>query len=207
MTLKDHAKLGAKLNPAFQICLKKICHLFPPDEKGSKFYILLFSLVWKVNCLNQKTFTGVLFCDAEGPCKLSATTESCFPTKHKKNWQFVSSGQKGSKFQNLLLWFLRKVNCLNQKTFTWVFFCATEGPWKVWAKTESCFPNQSEKACSICFQWAKPFQLSYFIALFCVKGKFLQPKPFTGVLFCNTEGPWKVWANTESCFPNQPKTN
>ena len=146
MTLKGHANFQPKLNPAFQINTKKIC-------------------------------------------------------------QFVSSGQKESKFQNLLLLFLRKVNSLNQNTFPWVLFCGTEGPWKVWAKTESCFPNQSKKACSICFQWAKAGQLSYFIALFCVKGKFLQPKTSTGVLLCDTEGPWKVWAKTESCFPNQPKTN
>ena len=54
-------------------------------------------------------------------------------------------------------------------------------------------------------EWAKRVQISNVIALFCLKGKFLQPKTFTGVLFCDTEVPWKVWAKTESCFLNQPQ--
>ena len=108
---------------------------------------------------------------------------------------------------NVIALFCLKGKFLQPKTFTGVLFCDTEGPWKVWAKTESCIPNQSKKACSICFQRAKAVQLSYFIALFYVKGKFLHPKTLTGVLFCDTEGPWKVWAKTESCFQNQPQKN
>ena len=46
-------------------------------------------------------------------------------------------------------------------------------------------------------------KFSSFIGLFCLKGKLLEPKTFTGVWFCDTEGPWKVWAQSESWFPNQ----
>ena len=50
-------------------------------------------------------------------------------------------------------------------------------------------------------------QISYSIALFCLKSKLLQPKTFTGVLFCDTGGPWKVLPKIESYFPNEPKKN
>ena len=86
MALKGHANFQPKLNPAFQISTKEIGQFVPSGPKGSKVHILLFSFVLKVNCLNQKTFTGVLFCDMEGPCKLSAKTEFCFPNQQKKNW-------------------------------------------------------------------------------------------------------------------------
>ena len=108
MTLKGHANFQPKLNPAFQICLKKICYLFPAGKKGSKFHILLLSFVWKVNCLNEKTLTKVLFCDTEGPCKLSAKTESCFPNMLKKNLPFVSTRRKRVQISYFIAFFCLK---------------------------------------------------------------------------------------------------
>ena len=145
LTLKSHANFGTTLNAAFIISLSKIGQFLLTWWKGSKFHILLLSFVRKENWLNQKTITGVLFCDTEEPCKLWDNTECCFPYKpppQKKIGQFLLTGRKGSKFEILFLCLVWKVNYLNQKTLTGVFFCDTEGPWKVWKKTESCFSNQ-----------------------------------------------------------------
>ena len=143
LTLKSHANLGITLNAALLISLPKIGQFLLTGWKGSKFEILLLSFVWKENWLNQKTITGVLFCDTEKPCKLWDNTECCFPSKPLKIGQFLLTGQKGSKFEILFLCLVWKVNYLNQKTLTGVLFCDTKGLWKVWRKTESCFPNHS----------------------------------------------------------------
>ena len=106
MTLKDHAKFGPKLNPAFQMSSKKNDQFLSSFRKGSTFQIWLLSFVWKVNCLNQKTFAGVLVSDTEGPCKVWAKTESCFTNKHKKKLvNFFPAAKKdpNSTFYSLLL--------------------------------------------------------------------------------------------------------
>ena len=276
LTLKSHANFGITLNAAFHISLPKIGQFLLTWWKGSKFEILLLSFVWKENWLNQKTITGVLFCDTEEPCKLWDNTECCFPYKPppKKNWsisfdrakrvqiwdfislfslkgkllkpknldrsfilwhwramesmeenrillfksvhqsppplhppplptkkkkidQFLSSGRKVPKFHILLLDFVWKENCLNQKTFTRVLLGDTKELWKVWAKTKCWFPNQHPKNWSICFQLPKRVQISTFSGFFCLKGTLLQPKTLTQVLVSDTEGLWKVWAKTE----------
>lgn len=135
---------------------KKIAQFFSSERKESKFHILLLSFVWKVNWLNQKTFTGVSFCDNEEPFRLCAKTEGCFPNKPpKKVDQFLCSRRKVPKFQILFLCFVWEVNYFNQKTFSEVLFCDTEEPCKLWAKTESYFSNQCRKNWSIFFQQTK----------------------------------------------------
>lgn len=156
ITMKDYAKFGPKHNPAFQMISKKNGQFLSSFRKGSKFQIWLLSFVWKVNWLNQKTFTGVSFCDNEEPFRLCAKTEGCFPNKPpKKVDQFLCSRRKVPKFQILFLCFVWEVNYFNQKTFSEVLFCDTEEPCKLWAKTESYFSNQCRKNWSIFFQQTK----------------------------------------------------
>ena len=102
--------------------------------------------------------------------------------------QFVSGCRKGFKFYIVLVSFVWKVNCLNQKIFAGVLFSGTEGFWKVWAKTEYCFPNQPLQNWSICFEVPERLQILYCIAFFCLKGKLLEPKSLGRVLFSDTEG-------------------
>ena len=90
--------------------------------------------------------------------------------------QFVSGCRKGFKFYIVLVSFVWKVNCLNQKIFAGVLFCGTEEFWKVWAKTECCFPNQPPQNWSICFELPERLQVLYCIGFFCLKGKLLEPK-------------------------------
>ena len=152
--------------------------------------------------LQPKTFTGVLFSETEGLWNVWVKTECCLPNqpppkKKKKIGQFVSSCRKGYKFHILLLSFVWKVSWLNQKTFTGVSFCDSEGPCKHWAKTKCCFPNQPPKNWSICFELTNKVQIWHFIGMFCLKHKLIEAKPFTRLLFCDTEGPWDVWVETE----------
>ena len=50
----------------------------------------------------SKTFTGVLFCGTERPCKLSAKTESCIPNKQNRNWSICF--QQAKKGQNFIFY-------------------------------------------------------------------------------------------------------
>ena len=106
----------------------------------------------------------------------------------KKSANLLGACEKGP-ISNFTALFCVKGTVLQPKTFTWVSFCDTKRRWKVWAKTESCFPNQPPKNYSICFQEAKRVQISNFIAFFWLKGKLLVPKTLSGLSFCYTE----VW--------------
>ena len=204
MTLKGHGNFGLLLNPAFQISPPKIGQFVSSKQKGSKFNILLLFLLWKVNSYNQKPSLEFYFVT----WKVWAKIESCFANKTKKEiGQFLSSGLKGSKFHISFLSILWKVNCLNQKTFTGVLLCNTEGPCKVWSKIELCFPNKPPKKCSIYFERAKRVQISNFLAFFCLKSKLPEPKIFRGVLFGDAKDPCKVCAKIGLCFPNKPQKN
>ena len=264
VTLKCRGMFRPKLKPAFQINPPKVGQFVLGCPKGYKFHHFLLSFVWEVSWLNQKTFTGVSFCDTEGPCKHWAKIECCFPNQPPKNWsirfklpekvkisyliaffvwkvndfnqtlsqefclvtlkgsgtlgpklnaafqirqpkigQLVWSGWIGSKFRILLLSFVGKVNYFHRSLILWHWRAM-----KHWLKQGQNWILLSKstppKNWSICFELSKMIQISYFIAFFCLKGKWLQPKTFTGVLFSETEGLWNVWVKTECCFPNQP---
>ena len=104
LTLKSHANFGITLNAAFHISLP-IGQFLLTRWKGSKFEILLLSFVWKENWLNQKTITGVLFCDTEEPCKLWDNTECCFPYKPPPKKKLVNFFWPDEKGPNLRFYF------------------------------------------------------------------------------------------------------
>ena len=118
---------------------------------------------------------------------------------------FFSQQVKRVKISTFTGLFCLKGKLLEPKNFIGVWFCDTEEPWKVWAKTEPWFPNQPPKNWWISFQQATREEFSNFIGLFCLKDKFLEQKTLAVVSFCDTEGPWKVCAKTELWFPIQPK--
>ena len=165
---------------------------------------MLLSFVGKVNGFNQKLSQEFYLVKLKGfgtlGPKLNAASQTSPPPpsqKKKKIGQFVSSCRKGYKFHILLLSFVWKVSWLNQKTFTGVSVCDSEGPCKHWAKTECCFPNKPPKNWSICFELTNKVQIWHFIGMFCLKHKLIEAKLFTRLLFCDTEGPWNVWVETE----------
>ena len=118
---------------------------------------------------------------------------------------FFSQQVKRVKISTFTGLFCLKGKLLEPKNFIGVWFCDTEEPWKVWAKTEPWFPNQPPKNWWISFQQATREEFSNFIGLFCLKDKFLEQKTLAVVSFCDTEGPWKVCAKTELWFPIPPK--
>ena len=173
VTLKTYANFGLELNDAFQICPppKKIYQFLSSRRKVPKFQTLFLCFVWKVNNLNHKTFTGVLFCDTEQPCKPWAKTESCFPNQFPKNWSISFQQERRVQISCLIAFFCQKSKLFELKIFTGVLFCDTEAPCKLWAKTECCFPNKHPKNFSICSERAKRIQMSDFISFFCLKSK------------------------------------
>ena len=119
--------------------------------------------VWKVSSLKESFPQEFFFVTLKGCGMCWPKLKAAFQISRPKIGKFLSSRQRGSKFQILLLYFVWKVNWLSQKTFTGVSFCDTKGSWNVWAKPESSFPNQPTKNLSICFQLLKRLQISYFI--------------------------------------------
>ena len=168
------------------LLFKRVPTFFPPEKKNwsicfkcpKRVQIWYFTVFFCVNgnFLESETFTGVLFCGIECPGKVWATIESCILYLPKKIAQFFSCERKESKFHILLLSFVWKVNFLNQKIFTGVLFCDTEGLCKLSAKTESCFPNMLKKNLPFVSTRRKRVQISYFIAFFCLKSKLPEPK-------------------------------
>ena len=132
--------------------------------------------VWKVSSLKESFPQEFFFVTLKGCGMCWPKLKAAFQISRPKIGKFLSSRQRGSKFQILLLYFVWKVSWLSQKTFTGVSFCDTKGSWNVWAKPESSFPNQAPQNWSISFEQAKRVQTSNFIAFFCLKGKLAEPK-------------------------------
>ena len=125
--------------------------------------------------------------DTEESCKIWTSTATCGLIKKFKMYWFVWSKRQIASTKNF------------HRT------CHTEEPWKVLAKTESWFSNQSPKNWWISFQQARRDEFSKFIGSFFPKSKLPQPKILTRVWFCENKGTWKFWAKAESWFPNQEK--
>ena len=135
---------------------------------GSKFHISFLSILWKVNYLNQKTFTGALLCNTEGPCKVWSKIELCFPNKPPKKCSIYFERAKRVQISNFLAFFCLKSKLPEPKTFRGVLFGDAKDPSKVCAKIGLCFPNKPKKNWLICFQRAKRVQILDFIAFFFV---------------------------------------
>ena len=169
ITMKDHAKFGPKHNPAFQMISKKNGQFLSSFRKGSKFQIWLLSFVWKVNCLNQKTFVGVLVSDTEGPCRVWPKTESCFTNKHKKNWSISFQQPKRIQIRHFIPYLKSKLPELKnlQRSFILWHWRAMQSLGQNWI----LFPNQPQNSWSISIQRSKSLQISDLIPFFCLKSK------------------------------------
>ena len=217
LTLKSHANFGTTLNAAFIISLSKIGQFLLTWWKGSKFHILLLSFVRKENWLNQKTITGVLFCDTEEPCKLWDNTECCFPYKPppKKNWSISFDRAKRVQIWDFISLFSLKGKLLKPKNLNrsfllwhWRAMESMEENWILLFKSVHQPPHPRKKKIDqfLCSRRKVPrFQILFLD--FVWKENCLNQKTFTGVLFCDTEEPCKLWDKTECCFPNKPSKN
>ena len=130
--------------------------------------------------------------------------KAAFQISPPKIGQFLSSRQRGSKFQILLLSFVWKVNWLSQKTFTGVSFCDTKGSWNVWAKTECCFPNHPPQNWSISLEHASRVQISNFIGFFVRKGSSLKESFPQEFFFVTLKGCGMCWPKLKVAFQISP---
>ena len=103
--------------------------------------------------------------------------------------------------------FCLKGTLIQPKTVAGVSSCDTKGPWKVWGKTDNWFPIQPKKNSANFVEAGKKGQKFKFYGFFCLNSTLVQPKTVVGLETCDTEGPWKVWGETNSWFPIQPKKN
>ena len=84
--------------------------------------------------------------------------------------------------------FCLKGTLVQPKTLKGVSFCDTERLWKVQGKINSWFPIQLRKKWVNFLGAGGSNETSNFIGLFCLEGKLLEPKTFTGVSSCDKEG-------------------
>ena len=54
---------------------------------------------------------------------------------------------------------------------------------------------------------SQKIEISNLMGWFCLKGILVQPKTVAGVSSYDTEGPWKIWGETDYWFQNQPRKN
>ena len=66
--------------------------------------------------------------------------------------------------------FCLKCTLVQPKAVAGVSPCDTEGPWKVWGKTDSLFPIQLRKKCANFIEVSEMGQISKFISWFYLKG-------------------------------------
>ena len=115
--------------------------MFGVGDKG-KISNFIGCLFVKGKLVVPETFTGVYCPDNEGLWKVWGKTESWFPIEPPKNLEnLFGVGEKG-KISNSIAYFFLKVKWVEPETFTGVSCLDTEGLWKVWGKTEWCFPIQ-----------------------------------------------------------------
>ena len=185
---------------------EKLENLFGVGDKG-KISNFIGCLFVKGKLVVPETFTGVYCPDNEGLWKVWGKTESWFPIEPPKNSEnFFGVGEKG-KISNSIAYFFLKVKWVEPETFTGVSYLDTEGLWKVWGKTEWCFPIQPPEKLENFFGVGEKGKISNSIGYFFLKGKRVEPETFAGVSCPDNEGIWKVWGKTESCFPIEPPEN
>ena len=139
VTLKSSGKFGRKLNANFQISPTKIGQFLSSCPKGYKFQILLVSFVSKVHYFNKKLLQVFYLVTLKSSGKFGPKLNANFQISPPKIGQFVSSCQKGYKFQILLVSFVWKVHSLNQKLSHKFYLVTLKGCGKFGPKLNAAF--------------------------------------------------------------------
>ena len=139
MTLKVFGTFGPKLNAASQVSPRKIGQFVSSCPKGYKFQILLISFVWKVHYLNHKLSHKFYLVTLKGCGKFGAKRNAHFQISLPKIGQFLLTCRKGYKFQILLVSFVSKVHCFNQKLLQVFYLVALKSCGKFGPKRNANF--------------------------------------------------------------------
>ena len=110
--------------------------------RRSKFLTVLLIFFLKAKLVQVETFTGVSCDDPEGLWTVWGKTKCSFPIQPPEKLEnFFEVGEK-VKIYNFIAYFFLKAKLVKPESFTKVSCHDTEGLWKVWGKTEWCFPIQ-----------------------------------------------------------------
>ena len=165
MKLKGCGKFGPKLNANFKISPPKIGQFVSSCRKGYKFQILLVSFVWKVHYFNKKLLQVFYLVTLKSSGKFGPKLNANFQISPPKIGQFVSSCQKGYKFQILLVSFVSKVHYLNQKLSHKFYLVTLKGCGKFGQKRNADFQINLPKIGQFLSSWGKGYK--FHILLLC----------------------------------------
>ena len=203
---KEPWKLWQESDFCFPIQPRKKSVNFVPAAQRVEISNFMGLVFLKGKLVRPKTVAGVSFYDTEGLWKVLGKSDYWFQIepKKKKSVNFVT-GSQTAKISTLMGFFFVKGILADPKTVARVPSCDTERPYKVWRKSDYCFPNPPRKK-SVNFTAASQrVQISNLMGLVFRKGTLVEPKTVAGVLSDNTEMSWLVWVKTDPCFPIQPK--
>ena len=173
---KEPWKVWGKTNSWFPILPKKNWVNFLRAGKKVKISNLIGWFCLKDKLLEQNVDTAVSCPDTKEPWKVWGKTDSWFPILPPKSWvNFIRPGKK-VKISNLNGWFCLKDKLLEQNVDTAVSCPDTEGPWKVWGKTNFWFPIQAPKNWLNFLRAGKKVEISNLISWFCLKPNSLNKK-------------------------------
>ena len=176
MTLKSSGKFGPKLNANFQISPPKIGQFVSSCQKGYKFEIWLVSFVWKVHSLNQKLSHKFYLVTLKGCAKFGPKLNANFQISPTKIGQFVSSCQKGYKFEILLVSFVSKVHYFNQKLLQVFYLVTLKSCGKVGPKLNANFQIRSTKIGQFVSRVRKGYKFQILLVSFVWKVHYFNKK-------------------------------
>ena len=120
---------------------EKLENFFRVAEKVKISNFIAYSFL-KARWVEPETFTGVSCHDTEGLSKVCSKTGWYFPIRQAEKLENLFGVGKKVKMSNSIAYFFLNVKWVEPETFTGVSCHDTEGLWKVWCKTEWCFPVQ-----------------------------------------------------------------
>ena len=141
----------------------------------------------------------------KGHANFQPKLNPAFQINTKKICQFVSSGQKESKFQNLLLLFLRKVNSLNPKPSREFYFVALKGHGKFGQKLNPAFQINPKKLAQFVSSGQKLANFHILLLSFVWKVNSFNQKPPQGFYFVTLKGHGKFEQKLNPAFQISPK--
>ena len=99
--------------------------------------------VLKTKLVQAKTFRGVSCHDTEGLWTVLGKTECSFPIQPPEKLENSFEVGEKVKISNFIAYFFLKAKLVEPECFTGVSCHDTKELWKVWGKTEWCFPIQT----------------------------------------------------------------
>ena len=174
--LKGCGKFGPKRNADFQISPPKISQFLSSCRKGYKFQILLVSFVSTVHYFNTKILQIFYLVTLKSSGKFGPKLNANFQISPPKIGQFVSSCQKGYKFEILLVSFVWKVHSLNQRLSHKFYLVTLKECGKFGPKLNANFQIRSTKIGQFVSSCRKGYKFQILLVSFVSKVHYFNKK-------------------------------